>query len=102
MSGERSIFFLLPYFRERTFSGKEGRLRLRLPIDTDDPIYESAAEEHHIDFAFRYFQTVKNMDVGISHFIGTARTLFRSLLSKGANSSCSPFTSKLSKPDWTC
>ena len=66
-------FYMLPYFRERTFSGEEGRLRLRLPIETDDPIYESAAEEHHIDFAFRYFQTIKNLDLGVSHFIGTAR-----------------------------
>ena len=66
-------FYMLPYFRERTFSGKEGRLRLGLLIDTDNPIYESAAEEHHIDFAFRYFQTAKNLDIGISHFIGTAR-----------------------------
>ncbi len=84
-------FFLLPYFRERTFSGKEGRLRLRLPIDTDDPIYESAAEEHHIDFAFRYFQTVKNMDVGISHFIGTARDPLPVVAFKGSQFVLLPF-----------
>jgi hypothetical protein len=66
-------FFMLPYFRERTFTGEGGRLRFGLVIDTDNPIYESAAEEHHIDFAFRYFHSIQELDVGISYFMGTSR-----------------------------
>ena len=31
--------FVLPYFRERTFPGQEGRLRPALVIDTDDAVY---------------------------------------------------------------
>ena len=66
-------FFLLPYFRERTFPGKKGRLRLGLVVDTDQPLFESAAEENHIDFAFRYFHTIQKLDIGVSHFVGTSR-----------------------------
>lgn len=66
-------FFILPYFRERTFTGKGGRLRFGLVVDTDNPIYESAAEEHHIDFAFRYFHSIHELDVGVSYFMGTSR-----------------------------
>jgi len=66
-------FFLLPYFRERTFPGKKGRLRLGFVVDTDQPLFESAAEENHIDFAFRYFHTIQKLDIGVSHFVGTSR-----------------------------
>lgn len=66
-------FFVLPYFRERTFPGKKGRLRLGLVVDTDQPLYESADEENHIDFALRYFHTIQKLDIGVSHFIGTSR-----------------------------
>lgn len=65
--------FVLPGFRERTFPGIEGRPRLGLPIETDDPIYESAAEERHIDSAVRWSQTLGNWDLGVSHFSGTGR-----------------------------
>ena len=40
--------FVLPYFRERTFPGKKGRLRTAFVVETDEPEYESSAEEHHI------------------------------------------------------
>lgn len=66
-------FFVLPYFRERTFTGEGGRLRFSLVVDTDNPIYESAAEEHHVDFAFRYFHSIGELDIGISYFMGTSR-----------------------------
>lgn len=77
--------FLLPYFRERTFPGREGRPRLALVVDTDHPIYESSAEEHHVDFAARYSHTVGDVDFGIYHFIGTGRepTLLPGVDSKG-------------------
>jgi hypothetical protein len=65
--------FALPYFRERTFPGGKGRLRPGLVVDTDHARYESAAEEHHVDFALRYSHTIGNIDFGIYHFSGTGR-----------------------------
>ncbi|MCI5139040.1 MAG: hypothetical protein D3922_11645 [Candidatus Electrothrix sp. AR1] len=65
--------FLLPWFRERTFPGEEGRLRSEPIIDTDDPLYESAAEQSHLDFALRYSDTIGNADFGLYHFMGTSR-----------------------------
>jgi len=66
-------FFILPYFRERTFPGKEGRLRTALVVDTDNPVYESSDEENHIDFALRYSQVFGFGDIGIYYFTGTSR-----------------------------
>ncbi len=65
--------FALPYFRTRTFAGIDGRLRGPLPIDTDNPIYESDAEEYHFDWALRWSHTIGNLDFGVSHFSGTNR-----------------------------
>ena len=65
--------FLMPYFRERTFPGKKGRLRTPLVVDTDEAVYESGAEKHHLDFAVHYSHTLGNWDLGLSHFQGTSR-----------------------------
>ena len=65
--------FLLPWFRERTFPGQKDRLRSEPFIHTDDPLYESAAEQSHLDVAFRYTQMFDNADVGLYHFRGTSR-----------------------------
>lgn len=65
--------FLLPYFRERTFPGRRGRLRPVIRIDTDKAVYESSAKEWHTDFAVRYFHTMGKVDIGLSHFVGTGR-----------------------------
>lgn len=65
--------FVLPGFRERTFAGNEGRLRNIPAVDTGNPIYESSAEEKHVDWALRWSQTLNNWDVGLSHFSGTSR-----------------------------
>ena len=66
-------FFVLPYFRERTFAGEDGRFRLPLDLDIDNPIYESSSEESHVDWAVRWEHTLGNWDVGLSYFDGTAR-----------------------------
>lgn len=67
-------FFVLPGFRERTFPGVHGRLRGQLPVDTDNPSYESSDEEQHVDFALRAAGTVMDdWDVGLSLFSGTSR-----------------------------
>ena len=65
--------YALPYFRERTFSGSDGRFRGPLVVDTDNARYESGAKEHHIDFALRYSHYFGNWDVGLSAFRGTDR-----------------------------
>ncbi len=64
---------LLPWFRERTFPGQQDRLRSEPLIIADQALYESAAEQSHLDLALRYTHTVGDADVGLSHFIGTSR-----------------------------
>lgn len=65
--------FLLPYFRERTFSGREGRFRFASVVDTDRARYESSEEERHVDLAIRYSNTIADADFGIYYFKGTGR-----------------------------
>ena len=65
--------FVLPYFRERTFPGEEGRLRTPLVVDTDNATFESKSEEKHIDYAFRFSESYDEIDFGISYFDGTSR-----------------------------
>jgi hypothetical protein len=66
-------FFILPYFRERTFPGEKGRFRSQIVVDTESVMYESSDKENHIDFALRYSHTIGNWDVGMYHFNGTGR-----------------------------
>ncbi len=65
--------FILPHHRERTYPGRNGRLRSSLVVDNDHPSYEHGAEEWHLDFAVRYSQNFGPFDVGVSYFDGTSR-----------------------------
>lgn len=65
--------YLLPFFRERTFAGEDGRLRPLLPIDTRQTKYESSQDEEHLDWALRWSRSVGPLDVGVAHFRGTGR-----------------------------
>ncbi|MBL4902402.1 hypothetical protein JYT85_00210 [Desulfocapsa sp. AH-315-G09] len=65
--------FVLPWFRERTFPGVNGRYRTVLPVDTDRAVYESGAGQHHTDIAIRYSTTLGATDLGLYYFNGTAR-----------------------------
>jgi len=65
--------YVLPYFRERTFAGEDGRLRAPLSVDNDNPQYESSDEKNHVDLALRYSHYVGNVDIGVSAFSGTSR-----------------------------
>lgn len=65
--------FVLPFFRERTFPGEDGRLRFPLVVDRDAATYESSDEENHVDFAARYSHFFGPLDVGLYHFYGTSR-----------------------------
>jgi hypothetical protein len=70
--------FIMPGFRERTFPGIHGRLRPSIIVDTDNPRFESSAEERQVDFAARYSHSIEDLDIGIYYFHGTGRepTLF--------------------------
>jgi hypothetical protein len=70
--GELSAF-VMPYFRERNYPGVDGRLRTPLPVDTDNPVYESSDRERHIDVALRYSHYFGDVDLGLSIFSGTSR-----------------------------
>jgi hypothetical protein len=66
-------FYVMPYFRERTFPGKEGRLRGIFPVAVDEAIYESEDEKSHIDYAVRWQQSLGSLELGLSYFDGTSR-----------------------------
>lgn len=67
-------FYLLPYFRERTFPGEEGRLRTIPRVDTEqDALYESTRGARHVDTAARWTRTLGAWDLGLSYFRGTNR-----------------------------
>ena len=64
--------FVLPGFRERTFPGIDGRLRVPLPV-SEDATYASAAGRRHVDWALRWSHAIGAFDVGASYFRGTDR-----------------------------
>jgi len=65
--------FLLPYFRPRTFPGRDGRLRLEPPVDAGRPRFESGLKRFHPDLAARFSHTVGPLDLGLAYFRGTGR-----------------------------
>lgn len=65
--------FVLPGFRERTYPGRRGRLRSEPFIEADAASYESSAEQKHVDYALRWSDSFGDVDLGVSHFIGTSR-----------------------------
>jgi len=65
--------FVLPYFRERTFQGVEGRPRSFPVVDTDQARYESSDEENNIDYALRWFKYFGELELGLGYFNGTSR-----------------------------
>ena len=65
--------FVLPGFRERTFPGRDGRLRSQPFVDSDREDYESSRGQAHVDFAVRWSHFFDNVDVGLYQFYGTSR-----------------------------
>ena len=65
--------FVMPYFRERTFTGSDGNFRPPLPVDTGNTVYESSQEENHVDLALRYSHYIGDIDIGLNVFSGTSR-----------------------------
>lgn len=65
--------FILPWFRERTFAGVDGRLRAILVNPNQAAQYESDKQDKHIDYALRWSRSIDIWDLGISYFTGTSR-----------------------------
>ena len=63
----------LPYFRERTFQGIEGRPRTFPIVDTNQVSYESSDKEENIDYATRWFNYFGDLELGVAYFNGTSR-----------------------------
>ena len=84
--------FVLPGFRERTFPGKNGRLRTNPIVDTDLATYEHHQEENHVDWAARWSHSLDIWDVGLSHFSGTGREpILIPTITGGGNVVLAPF-----------
>lgn len=66
-------FYLLPYFRDRTYPGKHGRLRTDPVVDTGDAQYQSGSKQKHVDFALRWSNNIGDWDIGLAQFSGTSR-----------------------------
>lgn len=66
-------FFILPYFRERTFQDTEGRPRTLLVVDTEQTTYESSDKENNIDYSARWFNYFGDLELGLAYFNGTSR-----------------------------
>ena len=64
--------FVMPFFRERTYPGSEGRLR-GLASVLDDAVYESDAGRWRPDFAARWSHSLGGIDLGVAGFYGTSR-----------------------------
>lgn len=64
--------YILPGFRERTYGGSRARLRGPVAVH-EDALYESGAEEKHIDYALRYSHYWEDWDFGAYYFNGTGR-----------------------------
>jgi len=69
----RIEIYVLPRFRERTFAGREGRLRTPLAVDSDRPLFESGDGKRHTDVSLRYSHYFGDFDIGAYLFDGTSR-----------------------------
>ena len=65
--------FVMPYFRTRSFAGKESRLRQNAIVREENSEFSSSFEEYHPDFAIRYQENFDDLDLGLHYFYGTDR-----------------------------
>lgn len=72
LEGGQFELFVLPYFRTQKVASQESRFALPFEIH-DSALFGSNAEQHHIDFAARYSQTVDALDFSFNIFKGTDR-----------------------------
>lgn len=65
-------FYIMPWFRERTFPSEDGRLRSQIVV-ARDATYEATSEQRHVDWALRYSHYIGDWDFGAYFFKGTGR-----------------------------
>ena len=65
--------FVMPYFRDRRFPGKAGRLRGEKVVAADRARFAHRWKRHHPDLAVRASAVAGPFDIGLSHFHGTSR-----------------------------
>ena len=65
--------YYLPFFRERLFPGRDGRLRTEPTTSNDVARYERGGDEWAGDFALRYTNRFGGFDLGLHGFYGTSR-----------------------------
>jgi hypothetical protein len=67
-------FFILPWFRERTFTGPNGRLHPPgFSLALVPNVYEAKDGNSHVDYALHWAKTFHNVDIALSQFVGTNR-----------------------------
>lgn len=64
---------VMPYFRERTFAGPDGRPGGSPSVDNERAVYEHSLGRRHPDFALRFETVMGDWDIGLSQFHGTSR-----------------------------
>jgi len=69
----RLDLFVMPGFRERTFPGRNGRLRPGIPVDEDAAQYDSELGRGQPDTALRYSHFLGDFDIGAYYFYGNGR-----------------------------
>ncbi len=69
----RFDLFIMTGFRERTFAGKDGRLRTPLPVKTSAAVYKNSGKRWRPDVALRYSHYLGDFDVGLHVFHGINR-----------------------------
>ena len=69
----RFDIFLMTGFRERTYAGRNGRLRTPQPVKTGNAVYGNSAEQWHPDVALRYSHFFGDFDLGLHVFRGINR-----------------------------
>lgn len=65
--------FAMPYFRERTFPGPDGRPSPPIPIDDSQAQFESGTNNWHFDVAARWSHAAGPFDWAVSYFHGVNR-----------------------------
>ncbi len=65
--------YLLTGFRERTYPGEDGRLRMPIRLEEREARFESGTGRNRTDFALRWTHYIGDWEVGLSHFSGTTR-----------------------------
>ncbi|BCG63276.1 MAG: hypothetical protein methR_P0972 [Methyloprofundus sp.] len=65
--------FILPGFREMTFTGEEGRIRTQPSVASSQARFDKNGFARQVAYALRWSHSIGDWDLGLSHFYGTSR-----------------------------